>query len=114
MMNSRRRFLRHSLVALMAVVLVHGAGAARAEVDTVRINSAAFPISAPIHVAILLKLFDKAGLNVKVQDFPSGAEAMEGFRAGRADFVVTGFLPTSILTSRADVKIVSTLVACPR
>ena len=70
-----------------------------AEVSIVRINSAAFPISSPIHVAHLLKLFEKEGVNVKMKDFPSGAEAMEGFRAGRADFVVTGFLPTSILTS---------------
>lgn len=114
MMNSRRRFLRHSLIALTALALVSGASAARAEVDTVRINSAAFPISAPIHVALLLKLFDKAGLNVKVQDFPSGAEAMEGFRAGRADFVVTAFLPTSILASRADVRIVSTLAGAEK
>ena len=85
-----------------------------AEVSIVRINSAAFPISSPIHVAHLLKLFEKEGVNVKMKDFPSGAEAMEGFRAGRADFVVTGFLPTSILTSKADVKIVSTLAGAEK
>ena len=113
-MNSRRSFLSHSLVAALAVVLVVGTGVARAEVDVVRINSAAFPISSPIHVALQLKLFDKAGLNVKVQDFPSGAEAMEGFRAGRADFAVTAFLPTSILASKADVRIVSTLAGAEK
>ena len=93
----------------LTIVLLFSVKTIFAEVEIVRINSAAFPISSPIHVAHLLNLFEKEGVNVKMRDFPSGAQAMEGFRAGRADFVVTGFLPTSILTSKADVKIVSTI-----
>ena len=113
-MFSRRSLLRAISTIVLTAGLTVTAVVSHAEVDTVRINSAAFPISSPIHVAHLLELFEKAGLNVKMQDFPSGAEAMEGFRAGQADFVVTGFLPTSILASNADVKIVSTLAGAEK
>ena len=113
-MFSRRSLLRAISTTVLTAGLSATAVVSHAEVDTVRINSAAFPISSPIHVAHLLELWEKAGLDVKMQDFPSGAEAMEGFRAGRADFVVTGFLPTSILASRADVRIVSTLAGAEK
>ena len=109
MKASWRKLLSGAFVALAAITVAWTATTAEAEVDTVRINSAAFPISLPIHVASLKGFFEDEGLELKLQDFPSGAEAMEGFRAGRADFVVTGFLPTLILASRADVRIVSTL-----
>jgi NitT/TauT family transport system substrate-binding protein len=62
------------------------------------------PFSA-LEVAQLKGFYQKEGVEVEILTFNSGAEAMEGFRAGKADFLGAGTIPALILAAGGGAKI---------
>lgn len=61
------------------------------------------PNHAPIYVANAKGFFKDEGLEADIRFFTSGAEAVEGFLAGRANYVIAGQIPTTKLWTDPDI-----------
>ncbi|MFU0507862.1 ABC transporter substrate-binding protein [Pseudaminobacter sp. NGMCC 1.201702] len=78
-----------------------------ASAEPVRIFAGPSPTFAPVFVADQQGYFKEEGLEAVVRQFPSGAEAIESFRSGAADFLVAADVPLSYLLAGGDVVMVA-------
>ena len=73
-------------------------------VKVIKIGIQATPAAAPLLVAEALKLFDKYGLQVKIEDFSAGKFALQALIAGGVDLSLSGEFPL-IIASKSGKKI---------
>ncbi|CAN7373589.1 ABC transporter substrate-binding protein [Aminobacter ciceronei] len=93
----------------LLTALIFGAAilSTAASAEPVRIFAGSSPTFAPVFVADQQGYFKEEGLEAVVRPFPSGAEAIEGFRSGAADFLVAADVPLSYLLTGGDVVMVA-------
>jgi NitT/TauT family transport system substrate-binding protein len=94
---------RRLAAGVIAVGALFGTGAAHAQ-DVIRIGLGVDPAFAPIFLAAHERMFRDAGLNVEIQLFTQGGDAMDALVANQVQLGSAAEPTTLIRAARADVR----------
>lgn len=104
--------MRHNTLIIMLFSLILSGCATQDEIDQLSIANAKQPSNALTFIALDQGLFEKHGLEVKIESFPSGKRALqdgllhEGFLKNEFDMAVTADVPFSFARqAHPDLKI---------
>jgi NitT/TauT family transport system substrate-binding protein len=107
-MNGKRCYFHPVILLALVGIFVCNGTSLGAEKPKITIFTGIGPAFAAVQVAYLKEFFKAEGLDATMQSFATGAEAMEGFRAGKADFLAAGDTPALVLAAGGN-----TLILCP-
>ena len=86
----------------LALVAFIGIGAAKAAAPKVSIFTGTAVHFCPLYIADAKGYFKAEGLDVAVTMFTSGAAALESFRTGQGNLILTGHVPSLLLWGRGE------------